>query len=97
MSDEQTPAEVLTLLNERIMAPRVGVPFMRLMDKDILAMHSAASAMSGLCAALDRVTTVIQEHERAQAHNELVPLNRLSDLIAEPTAEQYRAALEGTA
>lgn len=38
---------------------------------------------------------LLPEHARIEAHNNTVPLNRLSDLQQEPRAEQYRAALLG--
>lgn len=36
---------------------------------------------------------LIAEHERRERHNDTVPLNRISDLLPEPTAAEYRKAL----
>ncbi|QCW22649.1 hypothetical protein SEA_PIPERIS_91 [Microbacterium phage Piperis] len=38
---------------------------------------------------------LVEEHERREAHNDTVPLNRLSDIEPEPRASEYRAILDG--
>lgn len=89
------PRAVLQTLNERAMMPRVGLSIMREMDRDIVAMRDAAQVIAGLLDTQERVGMVIAEHERREVHNESVPLNRLSDLLIEPTSAEYRLALEG--
>lgn len=36
---------------------------------------------------------LIEEHERRERHNDTVPLNRISDIVPEPTSAEYRRAL----
>lgn len=46
-----------------------------------------------LIAALEGVMALIDEHARREAHNEMVPLNRISDLRPEPISEEYRRVI----
>lgn len=54
-AEPRTPYEVLTLLNERAILPRVGLSMWREMDRDILALRAGAGALSSLFASLDAV------------------------------------------
>lgn len=49
--------------------------------------------VDALLSAVEGVLALCNEHSRIEKHNESVPLNWISDVIAEPTAEQYRKAL----
>ncbi|QDP43626.1 hypothetical protein QDA09_gp89 [Microbacterium phage Tyrumbra] len=96
MSVESTdPSAVLTFLEERIAAKRLGKSVWREADRDILAMRSAQNALRALLDSRARVEALVDEHERRERHNDTVPLNRLSDLQPEPRASEYRAALNG--
>lgn len=44
--------------------------------------------------AITEALAVVDRHASAELHNETVPLNRLSDLIPEPSSADYRAALD---
>lgn len=96
MSVESTdPSAALAFLAERIARKRLGRSLTREMDQDILAMRSAQNALTALLDSRARVEALVTEHERREAHNDTVPLNRLSDLQPEPRASEYRAALIG--
>lgn len=44
-------------------------------------------------ARLAPLRALIEEHERRERHNDTVPLNRISDIVPEPTSAEYRRAL----
>ncbi|QTF81606.1 hypothetical protein SEA_PULCHRA_91 [Microbacterium phage Pulchra] len=45
-------------------------------------------------ATLRAVMALVVEHEDRERHNDTVPLNRLSDIRPEPSAAEYRAAIQ---
>lgn len=71
---------------------RMSIPADSKRDSDLLIID-ALNNVPKLLDAVDKVLALCDEHARIEAHNESVPLNRISDLLAEPSSADYRAAV----